>query len=214
MRKNAAILLIACGMFAGMLPAATQAASSAHNQAVAQNLAASLRSNLQEADQQPELSSLVNSTYVLLDALENALGKNDAVAMSVAVEQYAEEVQLFQTEAIDAACAVPLTYSVVSQLSAMIQTVAGGGTPVCLFISVSNNIADILSASVTYQICVLDKSENPDSATRNNFVQTQLGLKIYKFSASVASVALCIQSFGVQEVSSLILQFIALFIPG
>lgn len=214
MTKKPVILLIACAMFAGMLPAAAQAAPLARNQAVAQNMAASLRANLQTADEQPELSALVNNTYVLLDALESALFKNDAAAMSAAVAQYADEVGSFQAEASDPACALLLTYSLTSQVSTLIQTVAGGGTPVCLSISLSNTLADIIYSTVSYQICELDNAETPDSVKRAELQQAQMGLKIYKFSASVASVALCSQTFQIQDITNLILQFIALFITG
>jgi hypothetical protein len=214
MRKNAAILLIACGMLAWILPSAAQAASSAQNLAFARSLNTSLISKLQAADQQPELSPLVNSTYVLLDALDSALASSNSAAMQVAVQQYSDEVLSFQNAATDSACFGPLALSITSQLSAMYQTAVAGGTPVCMFLSLSTQIADILYATDTYQICVINASGSPDSAAIANFQQQQAGLKIYKFSAAVARVALCSQTVGVQDIFNLLLQFISLFITG
>jgi hypothetical protein len=214
MRKNAAILLIACSMLAWMLPSAAQAATSAQNQALVQNLSTSLLYKLQAADQKPELSPLVNSTYVLLDALNGALKNSDASAMQAAVEQYAVEMQAFEDTATDAACFAPLILSITNELSAMYQTAAGGGTPVCLFISLSSDIAYILSSTVSYQICILNASGNPDNATLSGLLQQQQGLKIYNFSAAVAQVVLCSQTVGVQDIFNLVMQFITLFVTG
>ena len=215
MRKRTAILLLACGMIACMLASGAQAATSALNQAVARNITASLRYKLQIADQRPELSPLVNSTHVLLDALEDALLKNDSEAMRAAVEQYADEVQFFQNAAaIDTGCALSLASGLIIQISAMIQTAMGGGMPVCMFISIGNNVAEIVSSIINYSICAIDNSTNPDTVKRKQLVQTQQVVKIYEFIASVVKVVLCSQPLQVADIFSVILLFISLFITG
>jgi hypothetical protein len=210
MRKKAAIVVFACSMMIAciFIPIA-QAAPSALNQAVARNLAASLRSDLQIADQQPELSPLVNSTYVLLDALEDALKNKDVDAMRFAVEQYAEEVQFFQAAAIDTQCALPLVISIGGKIPTLLGIVSGGGTPLCLFINLSNNIADIISSTLSYQICVVngDSDNSTDNAT---LVQKQQSYKIFGFTTSVLNLAVCKRPIAASDFISLFFEFIGL----
>jgi hypothetical protein len=211
MRKRGAVLLLACGMIACMITSGAQAAPAAVNQAVARNLAASLRTNLQIADQQPELGPLVNSTYVLLDALEAALANKDVGAMRVAVEQYAEEVQSFQAqaEAIDLKCALPLVIGIAGKIPTLLGIVSGGGTPLCIFINLSNNIADILSTTLSYQICVVNGDN--DTATDNaTLVQQQQSYKVFGATTAVLNLALCKRPIEASDFISLFFEFIGL----
>ncbi len=213
MRKRGAVLLLACGMIVCMLTSGAQAAPTAVNQAVARNLAASLRTNLQIADQQPELAPLVNSTYVLLDALEAALANKDVGAMRVAVEQYAEEVQAFQAqaeaEAINLKCTLPLVIGIAGKIPTLISLVSGGGTPLCIFIGLVNNISDMLSTTLSYQICVVNGDN--DTATDNaTLVQQQQSYKVFGFTTAVLNVALCKRPIAASDFISLFFEFIGL----
>ena len=188
MKKRRTVLLFLSGMAVFMLTPSAHAAPSALHQAVARNLAATLRADLQIADQQAELSPLVNSTYVLLEALEDGLKNKDVEAMRFAVEQYAGDVQFFQAAAIDPACALPFAISIGGRISALLGIVSGGGTPLCIFINLSNTIADILSSGLSYQICVINKDSDPltDNTT---LVQKQQGYKTFGFTTAVLNLA-------------------------
>jgi hypothetical protein len=192
-----------------MLASGAQAAPSALNKAVARNLAASLRSDLQIADQQPELSPLVNSTYVLLDALEAALAHNDVEAMKVAVEQYADEVKVFQTEAIDPKCALPLAISLGGKIPTLLGIFSGGGTPLCIFIDLSNNIADMLSSTLSYQICVVN-GDSDNTTDNTSLVQKQQGYKVFGLTTSVLYLALCKRPIAASDFISLFFEIIGL----
>ncbi len=209
MRKRAAVLFLACGMIGCMLTSGAQAAPSALNQAVARNLAASLRADLQIADQQPELAPLVSSTYVLLDALEAALAKKDVEAMRFAVEQYVEEIKFFQTQAIDLQCALPLTITVGSKIPTLVEIVSSGGTPLCIFINLSNNIADILSATVGYQICVIN-GDSDNTTDNTSLVAKQQNYKIFGFTTAVLNLAFCKRPLASSDFISLAFEFIGL----
>ncbi len=192
-----------------MVASVAQAAPSALNQAVARNLAASLRFDLQVADQQPELAPLVTSTYVLLDALEDALKNKDVEAMGFAVEQYAGEAQFFQAAAIDPSCLLPLAVSLSGSLSSMQGIVSSGGTPLCIFINLSSIISDILSATSGYQICVVDGDTDP--ATDNTtLVQKQKAYRTFGFTTSVMNLVFCKRPLTSSDFMSLFLEFIGL----
>ncbi len=209
MKKRTALLVLAWSMIFCMVASVAQAAPSALNQAVARNLAASLRYDLQIADQQPELAPLVNSTYVLLDALEDALKNKDVEAMGFAVEQYAGEVQFFQAAAIDTSCLLPLAVSLSGSLSSMQGIVSSGGTPLCIFINLSSIISDLLSATSGYQICVIDGDTDPatDNAT---LVQKQKAYRTFGFTTSVMNLVFCKRPLTSSDFMSLFLEFIGL----
>jgi len=196
-------------MIACMLTSGAQAAPSTLNLAVARNLSAALRADLQIADQQPELAPLVNSTYVLLDALEAALVKKDVGAMRFAVEQYVEELKFFQTQAIDTQCALSLVISVGGKIPTLLGVVTDGGTPLCMFINLSNNIADILSSTLSYQICVVDKDTDP-STDNTSLVQQQKSYKIYGFTTSMLNLAICKRPLTFSDFIGPIFEFIGL----
>jgi hypothetical protein len=210
MRKRASVLVLACCMIVCMIASVAQAAApSVLNKAVARSLAASLRSDLQFADQQPELAPLVNSTYVLLDALEDALKKKDVEAMRFAVEQYAGEVQSFQAAAIDTKCALPLAISIGGKIPGLLGIVSGGGTPLCIFIDLSNTIADILSATLSYQICVVN-GDSDNSTDNTTLVQKQQGYKTFGFTTAVLYLAVCKRPIAASDFISLFFEFIGL----
>ena len=213
MRKRGAVLLLTCSMIACMLTSGAQAAPSALNQAVARNLAESLRADLQVAEQQPELAPLVNSTYVLLDALEAALANKDVEAMRVAVEQYAEEVQFFraqaEAEAVSLKCTLPLVIGIAGKIPTLLGIVIGGGTPLCIFINLSNNITDILSSIMDYQICVVDNDNN--TATDNaTLVRQQKGVDTLAFITTVLNLAICKRPLAVTDLISPFFEFLGL----
>jgi hypothetical protein len=209
MRKRAAVLILACSMIACMFASVAQATPSALNKAVARNLAASLRSDLQIADQQPELSPLVNSTYVLIDALEDALKNKDVEAMRFAVEQYAAEVQFFQDTAIDPKCALPLAISIVGKIPTLLGIVSDDTTPLCIFINLSNNIADIISSTLSYQICVIN-GDSDNSTDNTTLVQKQQSYKLFGFTTAVLNLAVCKRPIAASDFISLFFEFIGL----
>ena len=209
MKKRTALLVLAWSMIFCMVASVAQAAPSALNQAVARNLAESLRADLQIADQQPELSPLVNSTYVLLDALEDALKNRDVEAMEFAVDQYADDVRYFQAAAIDTSCLLPLAVSLSGSISSMQGIVSSGGTPLCIFINLSSVISDLLSATSGYQICVINGDTDPltDNTT---LVQKQKAYRTFGFTTSVMNLLFCKRPLTSSDLSSLLIEFISL----
>ena len=211
MKKRITVLFVACMAIACMLASGAQAAHSALNHAVARNLAASLRADLQIADRQPELAPLVNSTYVLLDALEAALAKNDAGAMRFAVEQYADELKLFQATAINAKCAMALVITVGTESTALLEIVSGGGTPLCMFINISTTIADMLSTTLGYQICIIN-GDSDNSTDKTTLLQKKKDYEIFSFTTSVLHLALCKRPLAVSDFTSLLLEYVRIFL--
>jgi len=209
MRKSGAVAVVLCGMAMCMLTPYSYAAPSALNQAAARNLAESLRADLQIANQQAELSPLANSTYVLLDALEDGLKKKDVEAMRYAVDQYADDMRYFQASAIDINCLLPFTISLSGSLSSMQWIVSSGGTPLCIFINLSSVISDLLSATLGYQICVIDGDSDPltDNTT---FVQKQHECRKFGFTASVMNLLFCKRPWTSSDITSLLVEFIGL----
>ena len=212
MKKTAGVLFLACAMFGCMLASGAHAAPSAVNQAVARNLTASLRADLQIADQQPELGPLVSSTYVLLDALEAALARKDVEAMRFAVEQYADEVQFFEASAFNTKCALLLALSLNNTVLSMLGIVTSGGTPLCIFINLSNTVADLLSSTLSYQVCVIvENSDNAtDNATLTALFNKQQACKIFGFTASVMNLVFCKRPLTLSDFESLLYELIGL----
>jgi len=209
MRKRGAVVLVVLSMAMCMLTPYAYAAPSALNLAVARNLAESLRADLQIADQQAELSPLANSTYVLLDALENGLKNRDAEAMRYAVDQYADDVRCFQAAAIDPNCLLPLVITLNGSISSMQGIVSSGGTPLCIFINLSSVLSDVLSATAGYQICVINGDSDPltDNAT---LVQQQKAYRTYGFTTSIMNLLFCKRPLTSSDITSLLIEFINL----
>jgi hypothetical protein len=209
MRKKGSFVLVLFGMAMCMLTPCAYAAPFALNQAVARNLAESLRADLQIADQQTELSPLVNSTYILLDALENGLKNRDAEAMRYAVDQYADDVRYFQAAAIDPNCLLPLVITLNGSISSMQGIVSSGGTPLCIFINLSSVISDLLSATAGYQICVINGDTDPltDNAT---LVQQQKAYRTFGFTTSIMNLLFCKRPWTSSDITSLLIEYINL----
>lgn len=209
MRIKATLVVLVCGFFACMQPTYSQAAPSVLNQSVARNLAESLRAELMIADQDASLSPVVNSTYVLIEALEEALNRRDSEAMRCAVEQYAGEVRSIQDAAVDPACLLPLVASLNSTLTTMLGIVSGGGTPLCIFLNLSNALADFLTLTVGYQICVIDGDSDPltDNAT---LVQKQHEWRTFGFTTSVLNLIFCKRPVTSSDIAALLFEFIGL----
>lgn len=209
MRKKIIVLSLVCGMAVCMLTPSAHAVPAALHQAAARTLAASLRADLQIADQQPELSPLVNSTHVLLDMLEDGLKKGDVEYMRYAVEQYADDMRPFRTEAIDPQCLLPLAISLNSTISSMLGIVSGGGAPLCVFINLSNAVADLLSATLGYQICVVNGDF--DNATDNTtLVQKQLVYRTFGFTTSVMNLLFCKRPLTSSDFASLLFELLGI----
>ncbi|MBN2108716.1 MAG: hypothetical protein JW832_14925 [Deltaproteobacteria bacterium] len=209
MKNRGVVLFFLFGMAMCLLAPYSYAAPSALNQAVARNLAESLRADLQIADQQAELSPLANSTYVLLDALEEGLQKRDIETMRYAVDQYADDMRYFQAEAIDIRCLLPLVPSLSGSISSMQGIVSSGGTPLCIFINLSSVISDLLSTASGYQICVINGDSDPatDNAT---LVQQQKAYRTFGFATSVMNLLFCKRPWTSSDITILLLEFLDL----
>ena len=152
---------------------------------------------------------MVSSTYVLLDALEAALARKDVEAMRFAVEQYAQEVQFFQAQAFDPKCAAAFAISAGVTIQTLLGIASSGGTPLCMFINLSNTIADFLSATLGYQICVVN-GDSDNTTDNTSLVQKQQGYKIFGFTTAVLNLALCKRPIAVSDFVSLFFEFMGL----
>jgi predicted nucleic acid-binding protein len=210
MRKRGVLLSLVCILGAVfILTPCSEASFFQLNQAVARHLATALRSDLQIADRQTELSTFVNSTYVLLDALEDALKKGDADAMRCAVEQYADESLYIQDAAINIKCLLPFALSLNSSISSMLGIVSSGGTPLCIFINLSNVIVDLLSSTLGYQICIVN-NDSDNSTDNTTLVEQQKVYKTYGFTTSVMNLLFCKRPLTVSDFVSLFIEFIGM----
>ena len=61
----------------------------------------------------------------------------------------------------------------------------------CIFLGATNSIADMMSDMQSYQLCVIETSEDPDEALREAICQQQRAVETYDAITNLLDVALC-----------------------
>lgn len=212
MKKKMFFLLFACCFFAAQSPMGAGASGQPAGNDVIKNLMYSMQLELQSSGQAGGIGGVIASeTNQLLDKLAEALEQDDSEAIKKAVKGYAEKITIVQAEAFDLLCALPLVLSMAGNISGMLGVVGGGGDPLCLVINLTNIAADIISDIQTYNICVIDNSESPDNATRQQIAGKQAVVNTYSFITSTLDVFLCQAAIEPADFIKLFFEFIAIF---
>ncbi|MCX5895944.1 MAG: hypothetical protein NTZ51_08970 [Proteobacteria bacterium] len=211
MVKKVLILLLICSFFAAILPMQTRAAQQPAKEAVLENLIISMQHALQKEEQPGELSLITSRTQILLDDLLIALKNKDSASLKSIIDEYAADMATLQVQGLDPACVWPLLLEVYYETVGMVQTVSAAPDQTCLVIKLTDIIADLISTVQTYEICVIDNSENPEDPARPKIVHRQVFVKICSFIASTLNLVLCTQQPGLIDYVNLFLEFAGIF---
>jgi len=208
MAKRVFLVLLAVSLGAAL---GTAPARAAQHQEVLGNILRSLEADLQAADPTGELDPLTVNTLILIDRVHEALIAGDSARLQAILSDYAAAVAPMQDQQLNLTCSLPLLMSLFGSTTTMLTTIASGADQACMFIKLTNSIADIISAVQTYKICVIDSSETPDQTAREEIVRRQVVVKTYNFITSALYAGLCIESPTFFDWLSVFFDFIGIF---
>lgn len=191
MIKKLFILLLVGSFFTATFPMNALAANQPADDELLEDTLMLMKMDLEAIDPTGDLAIITSKTQLLIDALLVALKDGDPEKLQSIIEDYAAEVNLIQEQQLVEECRNALLLGVFFSTLSLVQTIAGGGDPVCVVIGATNSIADIMSDMQSYQLCVIENSEDPDEALRETICQQQRAVETYDFITNLLDVALC-----------------------
>lgn len=203
MIKKTAVLFLVCSFYAVAFsmhtPAANQQAADVLNEYDVMNI--NPGSKVTDPLGDPALISA--KTGPMIDALWQALKDEDPESLRPALEESLKALDVIQEQQLVEECKNALLSGLFYSGQSLLQTLSGGGDPVCLSLSAGSTIADILLVLQSYQLCVIDNSEIPDEALRETVCQQQQLVKTYQFVAGLLYATRC--TYGTTFATYLIL---------
>lgn len=161
---------------------------------------------------QPEgLAPINRATGGLIAALLMTGRDGNPEPLRTAVEHYTEAVDLIREQQLVEECRDDLLSGLLYTGWSLLQTVSGGGDPVCLTLSAGSIIADILLVLQSYQLCVIDTSEVPDESLRETICGQQRLVKTYDFIVGWVYATQCLYGASWATYLTLIVNFLTVF---
>lgn len=191
MIKKLLIVFLVCSFFTATFPMNALAANQPSDEELLEDTLMLMKMDLETMDQTGDLAIITSKTQQLIDELLLALKDGDPEKLQSIIDDYAAEVNLIQEQQLVEECRNALLLGVFFSSLSLVQTIAGGGDPVCVLIGATNSIADMMSDMQSYQLCVIETSEDPDDALREAICQQQRAVETYDAITNLLDVALC-----------------------
>lgn len=191
MIRKLLIVFLGCSFFIGTFSMNALAKHQSAEDTLLKNTLMLIKMDLKTMYQTDDLAIITSKTEQLIDSLLLTLKDGDPEKIHSIIEDYAAEVNLIQEQQLVEECKNPLVSGVFFSVLSLVQTIAGGGDPVCIVIGATNSIADIMSDMQSYQLCVIDNSENPDEELRETICQQQRVTETYDFITNWLDVVRC-----------------------
>lgn len=205
MIKKVGVACLICCFFLAALPNVAPAAASLSRKSLIKNNIAVLQNQLL-AGASDDSMPLIAMTVQFLEDVKLLGFKENTADLELAVEQYVGDMEeQVEAAALDPACVTPLAYSIYTNGSSMLDTIASGGEPVCISIRLSMQASSIIAAKNSFDVCAGNKTSEEVAPAQN-------AIKYYRFIASVLDVAICNPSAGVQTYINLLYNFVMLFL--
>jgi hypothetical protein len=172
-----------------------------------------LQNKLQAIHISDDLYIVKIKTQELLDDLSDVLKDGDPEEVQLLINGYISELSLIDAEALEPACAMPLYSGVFFAVISMGSTMISGDDPGCIVLNTVNSLADIISDSQDYGICVLeipDPDDRDEEAIQKLKIE-QAFVEAFDFATNALDVALCVEEPGFGDFFSVFMDFIGIF---
>jgi hypothetical protein len=170
-----------------------------------------LQNKLQAIHISDDLYIVKIKTQELLDDLSDVLKDGDPEEVQLLINGYISELSLIDAEALEPACAMPLYSGVFFAVISMGSTMISGDDPGCIVLNTVNSLADIISDSQSYGICVIENSDDPDEEAIQKLKIEQAFVEAFDFATNALDVALCVEEPGFGDFFSVFMDFIGIF---
>jgi hypothetical protein len=170
-----------------------------------------LQNKLQAIHISDDLYPVKVKTQELLDDLSDVLKDGDPEEVQLLINGYISELSLIDAEALEPACAMPLYSGVFFAVISMGSTMISGDDPGCIVLNTVNSLADIISDSQSYGICVIENSDDPDEEAIQKLKIEQAFVEAFDFATNALDVALCVEEPGFGDFFSVFMDFIGIF---
>jgi hypothetical protein len=170
-----------------------------------------LQNKLQAIHISDDLYPVKVKTQELLDDLSDVLKDGDPEEVQLLINGYISELSLIDAEALEPACAMKLYSGVFFAVISMGSTMISGDDPGCIVLNTVNSLADIISDSQSYGICVIENSDDPDEEAIQKLKIEQAFVEAFDFATNALDVALCVEEPGFGDFFSVFMDFIGIF---
>lgn len=211
MIKKTAMVLLACSFYTAAFSIHALATDRQAEDMLLEDTLMIMKRCTEASDQAGEPAIIGSTTGRLIDALLLARRDGNPESLRPVIEDYLAALDLIQEQQLVEECRDDLLTGLFYSGWSLLQTLSGGGDPVCLTLSAGSSIADILSVLQSYQICVIDNAEVPDEALRETMCQQQRLVKIFDFIAGWMYVTQCTYNPTFATYLTLIINFWSVF---
>lgn len=211
MIKKTAMVLLVCSFYAAAFSIHALATDRQAEDVLLEDTLMIMKRYTETSDQAGELAIIGSKTGQLIDAVLMALKDSEPASLRPVIEEYLAALDLIQEQQLVEECKDDLLTGLFYSGWSLLQTLSGGGDPVCLTLSAGSSIADILSVLQSYQLCVIDNAEVPDEALRETICQQQRLVKTFDFIASWMYVTQCAYNPTFATYLTLIINFWSVF---
>lgn len=211
MIKKIAIIFLVCSFYAAALSTNALATNQQAEDVLLEGTLMIMKPDSATTDQAGDLAIMSSKTAELIDASLLVLKDGDPESLRPVIEDYTAALDMIQEQQLVEECRDAFLSGLFYSGWSLLQTVSGGGDPVCLTLSASSIIADILIVLQSYQLCAIDNSEVPDEALRETICQQQKLVKTYDFIAGWMYATQCIYDASFVTYLTLIVNFLTVF---
>jgi len=190
------------------LPALAQAAQPSFKQKLTQQSIAGLQQKMYAED----ASGLSAITIQFLDEISAAGLNNSTADLQLAVMRYVADVQQIQALDNETKCGISFTISATVAAVGMVTEVTSGNSSFCIVNNLTNKAADIMSAKIKRDICVIDTAGG--SGDRDALVQQLKGVETADFVTNAIEVFFCIPAPSAGDYISLFFNLLGIFSAG
>ena len=212
MLKKLSVLILAGCFFSSALSMNVLASDScitANQEQQIEDLIEVLQNILQTAEPSDGLDVIETETQKVLEGLRDVLENDDYDKVPSLIFNYAAELEPLQSDSLDN-CTVSLIIGVGASSLSLVTNLSGEGGAGCIVINEINTISDIMIKKLSYDICVMEKSETPDEAELQELQSQQLLLEGVDFATSALDLAACNPEPNIMNYFSVFMNFLDL----